>query len=81
MSAFGVVALTATFFYPYSPRPGPRPLQGQCEHPWLARIGLTERREEETRHTEERADYGSGDPVSRLEGLKIDKTQTADIKR
>ena len=81
MSAFGVVALTATFFYPYSPRPGPRPLQGQCEHPWLARIGLTESKEEESGVMEERAGYGSKSPLSRLEGLKIDKTQTADIKR
>merc|ERR1719342_950987 len=42
MSAFGLLALTATYFYPYKPSPGPRPLQGQCEHPWLAKIGLVE---------------------------------------
>ena len=42
MSAFGLLALAATYFYPYKPRPGPRPLQGQCEHPWLAKIGLVE---------------------------------------
>ena len=42
MSAFGFLALAATYFYPYKPRPGPRPLQGQCEHPWLAKIGLVE---------------------------------------
>ena len=80
MSAFGVFALTATFFYPYSPRPGPRPLQGQCERPWLARIGLTETKEEESGDMEERAGYGSESPVTRLEGLDIEKTQTADIK-
>ena len=40
--SFGLLALAATYFYPYKPRPGPRPLQGQCEHPWLAKIGLVE---------------------------------------
>ena len=42
MSAFGILALTATYFYPYRPRPGPRPAGGSCEHPWLARVGLVE---------------------------------------
>ena len=42
MSAFGIFALTATYFYPYKPRPGPRPAGGSCEHPWLAKVGLVE---------------------------------------
>ena len=53
MSAFGLLALTATYFYPYKPRPGPRPLQGQCEHPWLAKIGLVELREFDYKDEEE----------------------------
>jgi len=53
MSAFGLLALTATYFYPYKPRPGPRPLQGQCEHPWLAKIGLVELREFDYKEEEE----------------------------
>ena len=77
MSAFGVVALTATFFYPYSPRPGPRPQQGQCERPWLARIGLTETKEEESGDTEERGEYGSGDPVI----LQMKQTHKPEIRR
>merc|ERR1711892_394918 len=42
VSCFGFIALGATYFYPYSPEPGPRPTTIQCEHPWLAKIGLTE---------------------------------------
>jgi len=42
MSSFGILALAATFFYPYKPRPGPRPTETFCEHSVLARLGLVE---------------------------------------
>jgi len=42
VSAWGFVALLATWFYPYKPRPGPRPYSSSCQNPWLAKIGLVE---------------------------------------
>ena len=86
MSAFGLLALAATYFYPYKPRPGPRPLQGQCEHPWLAKIGLvelssgefTERDEDEEEEkkvvsngSEHNRGYQVGE-VARYKAIKVD---------
>lgn len=42
VSCWGFVALFATLFYPYKPRPGPRPSKSYCQYPWLAKIGLVE---------------------------------------
>jgi len=42
VSAWGFVALTATLFFPYKPRPGPRPSSSSCQVGWLARMGLVE---------------------------------------
>jgi len=42
VSAWGFVALLATWFYPYKPRPGPRPTSVGCQNSWLAKIGLVE---------------------------------------
>merc|ERR1711962_602822 len=46
ISAFGLVALTATLFYPYRPRPGPRPATTCCAHPVMAKLGLVEIQQE-----------------------------------
>jgi len=56
VSAWGFVALTATLFYPYRPRPGPRPDNPSCQNPWLARIGLVEI----TKQREQTAKYNEG---------------------
>jgi len=42
VSSFGLIALVATIFYPYNPRPGARPYHSYCEYPWLAKLGLVE---------------------------------------
>lgn len=80
MSAFGFLALAATYFYPYKPRPGPRPLQGQCEHPWLAKIGLVElssgefnereEDEEEKKVVTNGSEHNQGYQVARLRNEK-----------
>merc|ERR1719305_1351610 len=33
VSSFGLIALVATIFYPYNPRPGARPYHSYCEYP------------------------------------------------
>lgn len=42
VSGFGVIALIITLFYPYKPRPGPRPAEGYCMFPFLEVLGLVE---------------------------------------
>eukprot|EP00088_Acartia_fossae_P040502 TRINITY_DN4217_c0_g1_i11.p1 TRINITY_DN4217_c0_g1~~TRINITY_DN4217_c0_g1_i11.p1 ORF type:complete len:208 (-),score=33.05 TRINITY_DN4217_c0_g1_i11:443-1066(-) len=42
ISGFGVLALVITCFYPYRPRPGPRPTESWCLFPSLEKLGLVE---------------------------------------
>ncbi|XP_023330169.1 uncharacterized protein LOC111702648 [Eurytemora carolleeae] len=42
VSSCGFIALGATIFYPYTPRPGPRPTSTYCQYGFLARLGLVE---------------------------------------